>query len=93
MLSNTALPEEQFLQRSLRKDVAYASRFRTLMRESHKTSLHTSQNAFYRVDTSDKINGSGIGLSVARAVADNHKGRLTAELPEEGRIRISAVLR
>ena len=31
---------------------------------------------FYRTDTSDKVKGFGIGLSIARAVAEAHKGKL-----------------
>ena len=35
---------------------------------------------FYRSDTSDKVRGFGIGLSIARAVAEGHKGKLNIEL-------------
>lgn len=35
---------------------------------------------FYRSDTSDKVKGFGIGLSIARAVAEGHKGKLNIEL-------------
>ncbi|MGN1110900.1 MAG: sensor histidine kinase [Oscillospiraceae bacterium] len=48
---------------------------------------------FYRSDTSDKVKGFGIGLSIAKAVAEAHKGKLTVELPKENVIRISAVLK
>ena len=48
---------------------------------------------FYRGDTSDKVKGFGIGLSVARAVCEAHKGKLTVELAGEDRIRISALLK
>lgn len=48
---------------------------------------------FYRGDTSDKVKGFGIGLSVAQAVCEAHRGRLTVELAGENRIKISALLK
>lgn len=48
---------------------------------------------FYRADTSDKVKGFGIGLSIARAVVEAHKGKLKAELPEKHVIRISAIIK
>ncbi len=48
---------------------------------------------FYRVDTSDKIKGFGIGLSIAKAVCENHKGKLSVELIRKDRIKITAILR
>ena len=48
---------------------------------------------FYRSDTSDKVKGFGIGLSIARAVAEGHKGKLAVELPKENTIRITAILK
>ena len=48
---------------------------------------------FYRTDTSDKVKGFGIGLSIVKAVAEAHKGKLTVELPKENVIRISALLK
>lgn len=48
---------------------------------------------FYRKDTSDKVKGFGIGLSVAQAVAEAHKGKLTVELPKNDIINITAVLK
>ena len=48
---------------------------------------------FYRTDTSDKVKGFGIGLSIAKAVAEAHKGKLTVELPKENVIKITAVLK
>ena len=48
---------------------------------------------FYRSDTSDKVKGFGIGLSVAQAVCETHRGRLTVELVEENNIKISALLK
>lgn len=48
---------------------------------------------FFRTDTSDKVKGFGIGLSIAKAVAEAHKGKLTVELPKENVIKITAVLK
>lgn len=48
---------------------------------------------FYRNDTSDKIKGFGIGLSLAQAVAQVHKGKLTVTLPQKDKIQISAILK
>ena len=48
---------------------------------------------FYRGDTSDKVKGFGIGLSLAQVVAEAHKGKLTVTLPAKCRIRISAILK
>lgn len=48
---------------------------------------------FYRNDTSDKIKGFGIGLSLAQVVAQAHKGKLTIILPQKDRIQISATLK
>ena len=55
--------------------------------------LENFTERFYRADASGKIKGFGIGLSIAKAVAESHKGKLTAELPESGRIRITALLK
>ena len=48
---------------------------------------------FYRGDTSDRIKGFGIGLSVTQAICEAHRGRLTVELVEENKIKISALLK
>ena len=48
---------------------------------------------FYRNDTSDKIKGFGIGLSLAQVVAGAHKGKLTVALPLKDRIQISVILK
>lgn len=48
---------------------------------------------FYRKDTSDKVKGFGIGLSIARVVAEAHKGKLTVELLKNNMINITAVLK
>ncbi len=48
---------------------------------------------FYRNDTSDKIKGFGIGLSLAQVVAEAHKGKLTVALPQKDRIQISVILK
>ena len=48
---------------------------------------------FYRNDTSDKIKGFGIGLSLAQVVAQAHKGKLTVALPQKDLIQISVILK
>ncbi len=48
---------------------------------------------FYRADTSDKISGFGIGLSIAQAVTEAHHGKLTVTLADQNTIRISAFLK
>ena len=48
---------------------------------------------FYRNDTSDKIKGFGIGLSLAQVVAEAHKGKLTVALPQKDLIQISVILK
>lgn len=55
--------------------------------------LASFSERFYRTDTSDKVKGFGIGLSIAKAVAEAHKGKLAVELPKENIIRISALLK
>lgn len=48
---------------------------------------------FYRSDTSDKVRGFGIGLSVVQAVCEAHRGKMTVELSGENTIKISALLK
>ena len=55
--------------------------------------LENFTDRFYRADASGKIKGFGIGLSIAKAVAESHKGKLLIELPEADRIRLTALLR
>ena len=49
---------------------------------------------FYRSDASrsSKTGGYGVGLAIARATAEAHGGKLTAERTGENRIRFTAVL-
>ena len=76
----------------------------TLVAEGHSVKISTENDAvgineenigklsgrFYRIDTSDKIKGFGIGLSIAKAVAENHKGTLSFELTRPDKIKITA---
>lgn len=48
---------------------------------------------FYRSQTVNKVKGFGIGLSVAQAVCESHKGYLKIKRIKEDGIRISAVFR
>ncbi len=50
---------------------------------------------FYRPDRSrsKQTGGFGIGLSIARSIAQAHKGSIRAECPEAGVVRFVAVLR
>lgn len=52
--------------------------------------LESFTERFYRADNSRQTEGFGIGLSVARAVAEAHRGRLTVELVKEDRLRVTA---
>ena len=49
---------------------------------------------FYRADSSrnSESGGFGIGLSVARAVAEAHKGRITADLSGDNKITFTTIL-
>ena len=79
----------------------------TLSAEGHGVKISTENDAvgiseenigklsgrFYRADTSDKAKGFGIGLSIAKAVAENHKGKLSFELTKPDKIKITATLK
>ncbi len=58
-----------------------------------KSQLSSFTDRFYRADGSANVRGFGIGLSVARAVAENHHGKLTITAPADNKILIYAVLR
>lgn len=59
----------------------------------NKENIGKLSGRFYRADTSDKIKGFGIGLSIAKAVAENHNGKLSFDLIKPDRIRITAMLK
>ena len=79
----------------------------TLVAEGHGVKISTENDAvgiseenigklsgrFYRADTSDKIKGFGIGLSIAKAVTENHKGKMSFEQIKPDRIKITAILK
>lgn len=50
---------------------------------------------FYRADKSrsSEKKGFGVGLSIARGIAEAHKGSISASCPEEGRIEFAVVLK
>ena len=46
---------------------------------------------FYRGNDARSGQGHGIGLSVARAITENHNGRISSDLPAENMLRITAI--
>ena len=49
---------------------------------------------FYRADESrnSETGGHGIGLSMAKAIVEVHKGKISAEVTDNGELKIKAVL-
>ena len=58
-----------------------------------KEEIEKLSERFFRANTSSKIKGFGIGLSVVNAVAKAHKGKMTAELLGKNRIRFTVHLK
>ena len=50
---------------------------------------------FYRADPSrsSEKKGFGVGLSIARGIAEAHKGSITAACPEKGMIEFTVLLK
>ncbi|MGX8698736.1 MAG: sensor histidine kinase [bacterium] len=47
---------------------------------------------FYRGDKSRSTPGHGLGLSIARAVTDLHRGKITAQSPDGKRVKMTVIL-
>ena len=49
---------------------------------------------FYRADESrnSETGGHGIGLSMAKAIVEAHKGKISAEVTDDGELKIKAVI-
>jgi signal transduction histidine kinase len=62
--------------------------------QAEDTQLDHMFDRFYRGDSSrnSQTGGFGIGLSIAKAVVDVHKGKISASLTEENKLCITAIL-
>jgi len=76
-------------------------RHELILRESNpcqpiaKEDLDRLFERFYRPDKSrtSSTGGFGVGLSIARAIAEAHRGSIRAESPREGEIEFTAILK
>ena len=62
---------------------------------SEENSAVTDQlfDRFYRADTSRSTGGFGIGLSIAKNIAELHRGSISADCPKAGTIRFTVILK
>ncbi|MBQ7624334.1 MAG: HAMP domain-containing histidine kinase [Clostridia bacterium] len=58
-----------------------------------RAQIPSYKERFFRGRTSDGKPGSGLGLSIADAVAKQHNGALTVTSPDENTVRVECILR
>lgn len=63
----------------------------TVAQPLDKVQLSRLFDRFYRVSDARSGGGHGIGLSIARAIVQNHSGRIAADTPADDTLRISAI--
>lgn len=76
-----------------KKNRIYLSVFNTTAYISKEQIPHLFDR-FYRTDTSrnSQTGGHGLGLSIAAATVDSHRGKITAETEDEKSLRITVIL-
>ncbi len=57
-----------------------------------KEQLRRLFDRFYRGDQSRSSQGYGIGLSVAKAITEAHRGKISVHVPEKDKLRITVLL-